>query len=210
MIPHPTARFPLPFLPILLLASLLVCASASAIVQGEDIPLGGTASGADTVYLFMTGPNLPDQGIALAGGTPVTTGDPGSFTRVDVNTDGTWSYTWRTGSIGRILDDGTYTIYIVDRPLAPADLDDSSFAIETVTFGVPVETVTIIRTVTTVPPPPTTMQGGPLLTVPPTPAESAPAPVTPVPVTTGKAGIPAVIPIAAAALALLGVRRCRH
>jgi hypothetical protein len=210
MIPHPTARFPLTFLSILLLAALLLCASASAIVQGEDIPLGGTASGTDVVYLFMTGPNLPDQGIALAGGTPVTTGVPGSFTRVDVNTDGTWSYTWRTGSIGRILDDGTYTIYIVDEPRARSDLDDSSFATEAVTFGAPVETVTIVRTVTTVPPPPGTMQGGPLLTVPPIPAESPPAPGTPVPATTGKAGIPAVIPLAAATLTLLWVHRRLH
>ncbi|HMK15947.1 MAG TPA: hypothetical protein VK450_03395, partial [Methanomicrobiales archaeon] len=162
------------------------------------------------VYLFMTGPNLPDQGIAIAGGAPVTTGDPGSFTRVDVNTDGTWSYTWRTGSIGRILDDGTYTIYIVDQPLALPDLDDSSFAIETVTFGAPVETVTIVRTVTTVPPPHGTMQEGPPLTVPQTPAESPPAPGTPVPATTGKAGIPAIIPVAAAALTLLGVHRRLH
>jgi hypothetical protein len=127
----------------------LSCAAAPIYaVFGEDIPLGGTAPGSDFIYLFLTGPNLPADGISLAGGTPVTAGVPGSFTRVEVLTDGTWSYIWRTGSTGRILDPGTYTIYAVNEPLSRPDLDDSAYTTQAVTFGSPVETVTVTITET--------------------------------------------------------------
>jgi hypothetical protein len=131
--------------PVLIAVFLVVSATAAPIhaVLGEDIPLGGTAPGSDFVYLFLTGPNLPDAGISLAGGNPVTTGVAGSFTRVEVLTDGTWSYIWRTGSTGRILDQGTYTIYAVNNPLSWRNLDDASYSTQAVIFGPPVETVTV-------------------------------------------------------------------
>jgi hypothetical protein len=138
------------FFLILTFAVIPLCCAAAPIyaVFGEDIPLGGTAPGSAFIYLFLTGPNLPDGGISLAGGTPVKTGVPASFTRVEVQTDETWSYTWRTGSIGRILDRGTYTIYAVNEPLSRPDLDDAVFTTQAVTFGQPVETVTVTVTVT--------------------------------------------------------------
>ncbi len=76
----------------------------------------------------------------------MTTGVAASFTRVEVQTDDTWAYTWRTGSTGRILDQGTYTIYAVNEPLARPDLDDSTYITQAVTFGQPVETVTVTVT----------------------------------------------------------------
>ena len=143
--PRPLSRYS--FL-ILTLAVIPLCCAAAPIyaVFGEDIPLRGTAPGSDFIYLFLTGPNLPDGGISLAGGTPVTTGVPLSFTRVEVQTDDTWSYTWRTGSTGRILDQGTYTIYAVNEPLSRPDLDDAVFTTQAVIFGQPVETVTVTVT----------------------------------------------------------------
>ena len=128
-----------------LLAAIPLCGYALPIsaVPGEDIPLRGTAPGSDFIYLFLTGPNLPADGISLSDGTPVTTGVPSSFTRVEVQTDGTWAYTWRTGSMGRILDRGTYAIYAVNEPLSRPDLDDSAYTTQGVTFGPPVETVTV-------------------------------------------------------------------
>jgi hypothetical protein len=133
---------------VIILVPLGIHAAAAPIhtVLGEDLPLRGTAPGSDFIYLFLTGPNLPDGGISLAGGTPVTTGVPGSFTRVEVQTDDTWAYTWRTRSIGRILDGGTYTIYAVNEPLSRPDLDDATFITQAVTFGQPVETVTVTVT----------------------------------------------------------------
>lgn len=193
---------------VFFLSAVPFCCSAAPIyaVQGEEIPLRGTATGSDVIYLFLTGPNLPGQGIALVGGTPVTTGVPGSFTRVDVNTDGTWAYTWRTGAVGRILDTGTYYVFITEEPLSRPDLDDTVFTEQPVIFGAPVETVTIASTMMTAPVPPGTMQGGQLVTGMQTPEET-PSAGTPVPATPGQVGLPAVVPLAAAALALLGSRR---
>ena len=210
MVPHPPSRFTVTFFSVLLLAALPLWVSASvSFVQGVDIPLAGTSSGSNVVYLFLTGPNLPEGGISLAGGAPVTTGVSGSFTRVDVNTDGTWRYTWRTGSLGRILDGGTYVIYIAQEPRARPDLDDTVYAMETVIFGAPVETVTIIRPETTVSLPTGTMQGGPLLTGLETPAVSTPPAGTPPPTTPGRLHLPAIVPLGAAALALIGSRHRR-
>jgi hypothetical protein len=134
---------------LLLLAAFPLCCSATPIyaIRGEDIPLRGTAPGSALLYLFLTGPNLPNQGISLAGGTPVETGAPASFTRVEVSTDGTWTYTWRTGSLGRILDPGTYTIYIVLEPRSRPDLDDAPYTTQAIVIGAPVETVTAAPTV---------------------------------------------------------------
>jgi hypothetical protein len=147
----PSARFLSPGLSLLILVLLVAPSGAAPIyaVQGEDIPLSGTAPGLDFIYLFLTGPNLPDPGISLVGGTPVATGNPASFTRVEVSTDGTWAYTWRTGSLGRILDPGTYVIYIVEGPLGRPDLDDAVFATQVVVLGAPAETVTATLTVMT-------------------------------------------------------------
>jgi hypothetical protein len=130
---------------LLALVSITAPAGAEPIhtVQGEEIPLKGTAPGLDVVYLFFTGPNLPDQGITLVGGTPVVTGDPASFTRAEVNTEGIWSYLWRTGEIGRILSPGTYTLYVVQEPLARPDLGGSVYAVQPVIFGGPLETATV-------------------------------------------------------------------
>jgi hypothetical protein len=211
MNPGPLMRNPGLCLPFLLLVALTVSATAAPIsaVYGEDIPLRGTATGSDVVYLFLTGPNLPDQGISLAGGTPVATGVPGSFTRVEVFTDGTWAYTWRTGSVGRVLDPGTYVIYIAEEPRARPDLDDSAYATQAVLLGAPVGTVTIPVPGTTVSPPQGTMQGGPLVTGMQPPSEPAPATGTTPPVTPGRLAPLTLVPLGAAALAVLGLRRRR-
>jgi PEGA domain len=155
--PYPPRGVVLSFTGILFILLVAALAAPGALaapqpintIYGEDLPLGGTAPGLDVIYLFLTGPNLPDQGISLVGGAPVATGVPGSFTRVEVNTDGTWSYTWRTSAVGRILDPGTYTLYIVEEPLARPDLDDTVYAIQAIVFGAPVETVTVTAPATT-------------------------------------------------------------
>ncbi len=137
MNPRAPSRHLLLCLTVICIISLAVPAGAEPIhtVQGEELPLKGTAPGLDVIYLFLTGPNLPEQGIRLEGGTSVVTGNPASFTQVEVNTDGTWAYTWRTGDIGRILSPGTYTLYIVQEPLARPDLGDTVYAVQPVIFG---------------------------------------------------------------------------
>ncbi|MGE5832291.1 MAG: hypothetical protein ACM3X8_05170, partial [Methanomicrobiales archaeon] len=129
MTPRSTVPILRLILSVLTIVALAVPGSAAPIraIPGEDIPLGGTATGVDVVYLFLTGPNLPDPGISLTGGTPVSTGVPSSFTRVEINTDGTWRFTWQTGSIGRTLDPGTYTVYAALEPVSRQDLAGADY-----------------------------------------------------------------------------------
>jgi hypothetical protein len=192
-----------PALCLILLIPLIVSATAAPIsaVFGEEIPLRGTATGADLVYLFLTGPNLPAGGISLAGGTPVETGVPASFTRVEVLTHGTWTYTWRTGSFGRVLDPGTYVIYIAEEPRARPDLDDTPYATQVVVIGGPVGTGTVPLPETTLSPPTGTMMGGPLVTGMQPPATGTPSPASP-----GRLAPLTLVPPGAVALAFLGLR----
>ena len=85
---------------------------------GDVISLSGTSTSGDFVYLFLTGPNLNDNGVQLAdASTPVRDNDVSTLTAVGVNTDSSWTYKWDTGSLGRTLDTGAYTIYAVDSPV---------------------------------------------------------------------------------------------
>ena len=96
---------------------------------GEEITLSGTNTDSDTVYLFLTGPNLPANGVRLSDVTaPVENGDPGTFTCVHVEADDTWSYKWNTADIGRRLNAGNYTIYAVSAPRDKAHLLDVKYA----------------------------------------------------------------------------------
>ena len=84
---------------------------------GEEITLSGTSTDNETVYLFMTGPNLGNKGVSLLGNLPQVNNATGAnFVAVDVEADDTWSYKWDTGRITRSLDSGGYTIYAVSAP----------------------------------------------------------------------------------------------
>lgn len=83
--------------------------------MGEKVVFYGTNTGSDSTYLFITGPNLPDNGGNLASPNQDTvSGNPGSFTQVKTNPDKTWEYTWYTSD--RKLDAGSYTVYAVTKP----------------------------------------------------------------------------------------------
>lgn len=83
------SRFPRPiFMGVFLLACLFLvsCASAGPGIQaymGDTIPLRGYSPSSPQVYLFLTGPNLPVNGVALNDITRPS--DQGGFTVVDVN-----------------------------------------------------------------------------------------------------------------------------
>jgi len=109
-------------------------------VIGDDVPLSGTAIGADIMYLFMTGPGVPSHGSRMDSSiSPVITGEPDTFTQVDVASD-RWNYTWRTGRVSGGLAAGEYTIYAATMPVARNALS-----------GVPYSSIDIIlsRPVTT-------------------------------------------------------------
>ncbi|MCZ0860748.1 PGF-CTERM sorting domain-containing protein [Methanocorpusculum sp. MG] len=80
---------------------------------GAEIKLTGTNTDSSDVYLFITGPNLATNGLALktVGGTNEPAKD--NTQPVSVKTDNTWEYKWNTENCG--LDTGAYTIYAASR-----------------------------------------------------------------------------------------------
>jgi hypothetical protein len=113
-------------------ALLISCASAGTGVtisadgdksyyQGEKVVLRGQSPDADTVYLFLTGPNLQATGVKLTSpDMAVVSGNPGSFTVVKTKPDKTWEYFFYTANLR--LDAGTYSVYAVSQPKAEDQL----------------------------------------------------------------------------------------
>ncbi|MDD1660822.1 MAG: hypothetical protein LUQ62_06420 [Methanomicrobiales archaeon] len=109
----------------LLLIAILLVPPASATMSfalGDEIILAGQNPGGQTLYLFLTGPNLPQEGVRLEDARPVITGVASSFTRTDVLADDTWRYQWDTKGVGGIIDPGTYVLYVVTEPAGRLDL----------------------------------------------------------------------------------------
>ncbi len=86
---------------------------------GEEVTFSGTNTDSETVYLFITGPNLPSSGGDLE--SPRTAGNQ----EVDVETDDTWEYKWDTSELA--LDAGTYTIYAVSGPATKDNVSDYKY-----------------------------------------------------------------------------------
>jgi len=99
---------------------------------GEEITLSGTCTEGDTVYLFMTGPNLKTNGVHLIDLIPAKSGDTpadkATFKDVEVEADDTWSYKWNTADINGTLDAGGYTIWAVSKPRNKEDLSEANYA----------------------------------------------------------------------------------
>lgn len=124
--------------------ALLSPASAVSLPLGDTLKLSGSAPGADTVYLFLTGTNLPANGVRLDDiSIPVVTGVPATFVRRPVAGDGSWEYSWITRTAGGVPDAGTYTVYVVTTPTGRRDLSDrDSFGVISVTLTRPTITAT--------------------------------------------------------------------
>ncbi|HNQ28489.1 MAG TPA: MEMAR_RS02690 family S-layer glycoprotein [Methanolinea sp.] len=105
----------------------VVAAGDQSYFLGQEVKLTGTNSETDTVYLFITGPNLPSQGGRLTDPrTGVVNGVTTSFTTADVLDDNTWEYKWQTANLN--IDAGTYTIYAVATPSDKNTLADTQYA----------------------------------------------------------------------------------
>lgn len=117
---------------ILLSLCILTGISAAAIQTslGSTVHLSGTSYGGSSVYLFVTGPNLPSGGAAL---NTIAAGE--GRTKVSVDVDGTWSYDWDTHGIP--LDAGSYTVWVVDAPVGRTELAGHDYATITVMFSRP-------------------------------------------------------------------------
>jgi hypothetical protein len=122
---------------ILVLAWLVPGVFGITVALGDQVPLSGVAPGADTVYLFLTGPNLPANGVRLDDITAQVVSDvPSTFTQAQVSND-RWQYTWYTGSMGGILDAGTYTVYVTTTPVGRNDLSGAVYSTISVTLTTP-------------------------------------------------------------------------
>lgn len=96
-------------------SSLLFPAVAGADVDieanmGDTITLHGYSFVGDAVYLFMTGPGLPADGVTLTDTSQRA--DHGQFTMVRLNDNQEWTYIWKTSRIASEIDPGTYTVYV--------------------------------------------------------------------------------------------------
>jgi hypothetical protein len=92
---------------------------------GETIDLHGVSYNSDAIYLFMTGPGLPENGVSLT--NPLRKADQGYFTTIDVGSDQQWSFKWDTSKIENEIDPGTYIVYAVNAPVDKSSLDGHSY-----------------------------------------------------------------------------------
>jgi hypothetical protein len=123
---------------LLLLLALFSGASAAGQMQvymGNVVKLSGYSYASDTVYLFLTGPNLPTNGVALDNINRLA--DQGGATRVDVDADGHWVYEWNTGATGGKLDAGSYTVWVADGPADLSHLSTVEYSTISVSLSVP-------------------------------------------------------------------------
>ncbi|MCX6684906.1 MAG: PEGA domain-containing protein, partial [Methanoregula sp.] len=109
-----TARGAVVLIAVLALFSGAIAAGATQTYMGDVVKLSGYSYTGDTVWLFLTGPNLPANGVALDNINRLA--DQGGATRVDVDADGHWTYDWNTGAAGGRLDAGSYTVWVADGP----------------------------------------------------------------------------------------------
>jgi hypothetical protein len=134
-----------PFLLLLFITvlALVFPACAVSVPLGDTLKLSGSAPGADTVYLYLTGPNLPANGVRLDNiAVEVITGVPSTFVRVPVAGDGSWEYSWNTRTAGGMLDAGTYIVYVVTAPTGRQDLSGrDSYGVISVSLTRPALTI---------------------------------------------------------------------
>jgi hypothetical protein len=114
---------------VLFLICLTISPAAAADIEmegylGETITLHGVSYVGDAVYLFLTGPGLPANGVTLTDTTQRA--DQGEFTMVRVNDDQEWTYVWKTSRISNEIDPGTYIVYVTNEPVDKAHLGGTS------------------------------------------------------------------------------------
>jgi hypothetical protein len=129
---------------IILIGCLLLTMGAATaagiqVYMGDTVTLQGYSTGSPTVYLFLTGPNLPVNGVALDNIN--ARADEGHFTEVDVDSNDHWEYRWATNSVGGKLDGGAYTVWVVDSPTDRSHVGSTSY--RTISVGLDSPGITI-------------------------------------------------------------------
>ena len=194
---------------------------------GDVIDLHGYSyGGGSQVYLFMTGPGLPTNGVTLTDAGQRA--DQGHFTIVDLDSSQQWSMKWDTSRIWNDIDPGTYLVYVTMEPVDYAHLggsdsyktlsvylkDDSSrTGSSSVSYTLNPELHSSTETETIATPLPSAIVSAP--TVPTTPAAEPTALISPTnPLTTSRtssatpAPLPGVLTVIAV-LVVAGILLCR-
>jgi hypothetical protein len=114
---------------VIILLCLLVVPAPAADVEmegslGETITLHGVSYVGDSVYLFLTGPGLPANGVTLT--NTDLRADQGQFTVVGLDDNQEWTYVWKTSRISNEIDPGTYIVYVTNEPVDKAHLGGTS------------------------------------------------------------------------------------
>lgn len=137
---------------ILLMIVIACSAAALGATLGDTVYLSGMSYGNPSVYLFLTGPNLPVNGVALDDLT--FPAEDGGVTRVSVGDDGKWSFDWDTHAAGGFLDEGSYTVWVVNAPADRSRLKGLEYRTLQVTLASPglstAASATVVTTVATV------------------------------------------------------------
>jgi hypothetical protein len=109
---------------------------------GEEVVFSGYNYDSDSTYLFITGPDISTSGGKLTSPHQnATSGDPGSFDKVQTKPDKTWEYTLFTHNLG--IHPGPYAIYAVSQPKTAAQLTGVDNKSARVIFKQPFITVEI-------------------------------------------------------------------
>jgi len=121
-------RYTLPFLCICLFIAPAVSAASLQATTGDTVTLQGSAPPGSTVYLSVTGPNLPREGARLDDpSTPLIDGDPSSFSTATADMDGQWTYRWETGAAGP-LSPASYQVWISTEPRDRMHREEGTYA----------------------------------------------------------------------------------
>jgi hypothetical protein len=91
---------------------------------GDVVDLHGVSYVGNQVYLFLTGPGLPANGVTL--NDLSQRADQGHFTIVGLDSNQEWSLKWDTQRLKSQMDPGTYTIYVTTDPVDLAHLGGTS------------------------------------------------------------------------------------
>ena len=108
-------------------AVTITAAGTGTYYIGGEITLEGTCTESDTVYLFLTGPNLNSDGVNPQDLYFKAKDGLNGFMKAEVEADDTWSEKWNTAQINGTLDAGGYTIYAVSKPVDKSGLSGAQY-----------------------------------------------------------------------------------